>query len=650
MTGFKHAVVLTVALAVGLAAGLAVSGAGMAAAGQQRPYRVGDQQLKDLVNRIETHEQAFRGSFEQAMDRSPIRDSRAADQAGRSMKDFKEASDRLRDRVNDGQSVASDAENLLRRASAIDSLMARTQFDAPAQRDWQALRLDMNDLTRAFGVAWNWNAASQAAPARVNDNQVKQLLKAIGQKAGRLDKSLDRAFVNSTYDAGRGKDEIRRSVKDLQQATNRLRDRVNGRQANTLDAEEVLRRGAGIDGFMQRHQLSAQAEQNWVLLRGDLDKLASAYNVGWGWNDTGFPSTEAGFQQRLTGTYQLDAGRSDDPRRTAEQASRAASSDQRQRTYQNLLSRLESPEMIAIERRGSSVSMASTHGPQVNFEADGRNQAETWSGGRTINTLVTFEGERLRVATTGDSRSDYIATFEPANDGRGLLVTRTIYGEGLSQPVTARSEYRRTSDQPQWNFENGNGGYGRTAAPRGGLVVPDGTRFVAKLDNDLRTSDARQGDRWTMTAVSPSQYAGAVVQGYVSSVNAPGRPAGSSDMTLFMENIRLGNGDASPFEGVIESMRTPDGDTIRVDRDGAIGTLDVGDDGRTRQAVQRGAVGAALGAVIGAVTGGTKGALIGGVVGAGVGAGTVIVQGRDRFDLQRGTELTFTSGDPRYQR
>jgi len=385
------------------------------------------------------------------------------------------------------------------------------------------------------------------------------------------------------------------------------------------------------------------------LLRGDLDKLAGAYNVGWGWSGSGYPSAEAGYRHPITGTYQFEASRSDDPRRTAEQASRGASSDQRQRTYQNLLSRLESPEMIAIERRGSSVSMSSTHGPQVSFEADGRNQAETWSGGRTINTLVTFEGERLRVATTGDRRSDYIATFEPANNGRSLLVTRTIYDEGLRQPVTARSEYRRTSDQPRWNFENGNGGYYPTTSPRGGLVVPDGTRFVAKLDNDLRTADARQGDRWTMTTVSPSQYAGAVVQGYVSSVNAPGRPAGSSDMTLFMENIRFRNGDASPFEGVIESMRTPNGDTIRVDRDGAIETLGGGGDSRTRQAVERGALGAVVGGLIGAIAGGGKGALIGGAVGAGVGAGTVIVQGRDRFDLQRGTELTFTSGDPRYR-
>jgi hypothetical protein len=221
---------------------------------------------------------------------------------------------------------------------------------------------------------------------------------------------------------------------------------------------------------------------------------------------------------------------------------------------ENLLSRLESPEMIGDERRGNSVSMASTRGPQVSFEADGRNPAETWSGGRTINTRVTFEGERLRVATTGDRRSDYIATFEPTDSGRSLLVTRTIYDEGLRQPVTARSEYRRTSDQPRWNFENGNGGYyNDTTSPRGALAVPDGTRFVARLDNDLRTTDAREGDRWTMTTVSPTQYAGAIVQG-VSSVNA-WTAAGSTDMTLYLEASDSATGLVP--SRVIESIRRP---------------------------------------------------------------------------------------------
>jgi hypothetical protein len=254
MTGIKHAVVLAV--------GLAVASAGMATAGQQRPYRVSDQQLKDLVNRIDTHRDAFHDSFERAIDRSPIKGSPTADQAYRSMKDFDQAADLLRNRVNDRQSGTPDAENLLRRASDIDSLMTRLSFETTAQRDWQALRLDMNDLTRAYGIAGNWSAASQNMPARVDDNQVKQLLKTIGQKADTFDKGLDRAFTNGQPDAGRGKDEVRRSVQDLKQATNRLRDRVNGRQSNTLDAEEVLRRGASIDGFMQRYRLSAQTEQD----------------------------------------------------------------------------------------------------------------------------------------------------------------------------------------------------------------------------------------------------------------------------------------------------------------------------------------------------------------------------------------------------
>ena len=141
----------------------------------------------------------------------------------------------------------------------------------------------------------------------------------------------------------------------------------------------------------------------------------------------------------------------------------------------------------------------------------------------------------------------------------------------------------------------------------GDSVVPDGTRFVARLDNALSTTNAREGDRWTMTAQSPSQYQGAVIEGFVSSVNASGRPAGSSDMTLNLQSIRLRNGGTYQFDGVIDSIRTPDGETISVDREGTVDNRDGRDDGRTEDTLERGAIGAALGALIGAVAGGGKG-------------------------------------------
>ncbi len=629
-----------------LAVGFAIACAGAAAASEQRPYRVSDQQLQDLVNRLDTHRDAFRGSFERAIGRSPIKGSAAEDDMGRSLKSLDQAVDLLRDRVNDRHSDTADAENVLRRALSIDTFMMRNQLDTSVHGDWQALRLDMDHLARAYGITQSWGAVSQNVPDRVDDKQAEQLLKQIGEKADRFDNSLDRAFDHSGIDDRQGKDAIRQAVKDFSQAADRLRDRVKGRQSNTLDAEEVLRRGASIEGFMQRYQLSAAAEQGWLSLRGDLDRLARAYNVAWNWSDPAYaPAVQgAGFHHRLTGTYQLEANGSDDPRRVAEVAARAAPSDQRQRTYQNLLARLQAPDLIAIERNENSVSMASTRGRRVTVEADGRDHVERWSAERTMTTRATLEGERLVVATSGNRGRDYTATFDPMENDRGLQVTRTIDDETLPQGVTARSSYRRVSDNARWDLDPGgqrDPGESNTSST-GNLVVPDGTRFVALLDNALSTTNAREGDLYTMTTRSPSQYEGAVIQGVVSAVNESGRLTGRAGMSLSLRSIRLRNGGSYQFDGLIQDIRTPGGETVRVDREGAVDT----DSSQTQKTVERGAIGAALGAIIGAIAGGGKGAAIGAVIGAGGGAGTVMVEGRDRLDLERGTEVTITSGDP----
>ena len=284
----------------------------------------------------------------------------------------------------------------------------------------------------------------------------------------------------------------------------------------------------------------------------------------------------------------------------------------------------------------------------MTFEADGRDHREWWSTDRTMNTRATLEGERLVVATTGSRGSDFTVTFDPMANGRGLQMTRTIDDEGLRQPVTVRSAYRRLSDDARWNIEaSGSRDPGNiTGSTVGNFVVPDGTRFVALLDNALSTTNAREGDVYTMTTRSPSQYEGAVIEGFVSTVTESGRLTGRSGMTLNLRSIRLRSGSSYQFDGVIEDIRTPDGEAVRVDREGAVDSQD----SQTQKTVERGAIGAALGAIIGAVAGGGKGAAIGAVIGAGGGAGTVIVEGKDRLDLQRGTELTITSGDSRNQR
>jgi YMGG-like Gly-zipper len=483
--------------------------------------------------------------------------------------------------------------------------------------------------------------AAQQRPNRVSDQQVGALLSRMDAGIARFRASFNQAIDRSQRNGSRAEDDIDQSMNDFTQATDRLRDRAQNRRAGATDVEDVLRRASVIDGFMTTNALDGAVERDWQSLRRELDALARAYNVAWNWSNPRYTADERrrGLSHRLTGTYQLESGRGDDPSQAAEQATRTLPSNQRKRAYQRLINRLNTPETLAIDRDENSVTMASSLGQRVTFEADGRIHTERGEAGRTVSTRATLNGDQLVVTTTGSRGNDFGVTFEPIDDGRTLRVTRRITDDNLRQPVTVQSFYRKSSAEAQWNiYATNRRAPTQTESVAGDFGMPNGTWLVATLDNALSTRNAHAEDRFTITTRSPSQYDGAVIEGTVSSVNTSGRVSGRAEMALNFESIRLRNGRTYPFAGVIEQVRRADGELIRVDNEGT-----VEQDSQTEKTVQRGAIGAALGAIIGAISGGGDGAAIGAAIGAGVGAGTVVVQGRDQLDLPRGTELTITS-------
>jgi hypothetical protein len=312
--------------------------------------------------------------------------------------------------------------------------------------------------------------------------------------------------------------------------------------------------------------------------------------------------------------------------------------------YDSLLRRFDPPQMIAIDRRGTSVTIVSTRAPQINFVADGREQVEQTPQGRSVRVRGNFVGDALTITRTGERANDFTVTFDPSSDGRELLVTRTLYSDRVTQPVTVRTYYDRTSDVAQLNIydtnREGTSGVGDVAT--GSFIIPNGTSLVAVLNNDLSTQNVREGERFTMTVRSPGEYDGATVEGSVVSINRGGRVTGRSEMTLDFDTIRLRDGRSYRFAGILESVRTTNGDVVRVDNEGAVRDSD-----QTSKTVQRTAIGTAVGAIIGAIAGGGKGAAIGAVIGAGAGAGSVYVQGRNDLDLTAGTELTVRATGPR---
>jgi outer membrane lipoprotein SlyB len=424
--------------------------------------------------------------------------------------------------------------------------------------------------------------------------------------------------------------------------------------------ESVLRQATYIDDFMTRNSLSVRAENDWVSLRGDLNHLASAYSVAWNWDVNSLPgygTNVGGYNQGgnsraanpLTGTFRLDPTQSDNANTVAETAVRNLPYAERARVREQLMRRLDAPEMLAIERNGNSVTIASSRAPQTTFVANAGENREQLPNGSYSRVTSTIVGDRLVVSSAGNRETDFTVTFDPIEGGRRLRVTRQIWNERLGvNPLTVANVYDRTSDVAEWSVYNGTttGGYNQpgvnTNTAAGGFVVPDGETLNARLDTDLSTKTASVGDRFTLTVVSPGQFEGATIEGRVASVNRSGRITGRSDMSLNFDTIRLRNGSTYQFAGFVQSVRSMNGETVQIDNEGTVRD----DSSQGSKTAQRAAIGSAVGAIIGAIAGGGKGAVIGAVLGGGAGAGSVYVQGSEDLNLLSGTEVTIRASAP----
>lgn len=433
------------------------------------------------------------------------------------------------------------------------------------------------------------------------------------------------------------------SLRGFKKATDQVRIRFDAKELVAEDVRHLLDQAQPIENFMHDNRLTEQARNDWSTLRANLSLLAKEYNVAPAWINNSSSQTGDRANNRLTGTFKLDSSRSDNPRDKAQRATQNLRAAERQEVTDQILARLESPEMLMIERRGTTMTIASSLAPRSTFEADARERQEQLPNGRSTKVTATLRGEQLVVSSNGYKENDFNVTFDATENDNSLRVRRQIYSDRLTQPVVVDSVYNRTADVAEWNVYNDSRRVAsNTSGTRGEFIVRDGETLVAVLNNDLTAKNTKQGDRFTMTVRQPGEYEGAVIEGIVSGVDEGGRLSGRSEMSLNFETIRLQNGQSYRFAGILESARKQNGDTLKVDNEGTAQGPN-----QTTQTIQRAGIATAVGAIIGAIAGGGKGAAIGGIVGAAGGAGSVFILGKDNLELPSGTELTIRSSGPR---
>jgi hypothetical protein len=613
--------------------------------------RPNDSQVRNILNRLETRTDTFRGQVDNRLDNSRWDNTRRENQIMDFVNAFENSTDQLRRSFGDRRVTQSEVNQVLNYGAYIDDFMRRNQLAAAPERQWTLIRSDLNQLANRFGVNWNWNQNLPPFPNnpgvpsgggifQPNENQVRNVLARLETRTDTFRGQIDNRLDNSRWNNTRTEDNLMAYVDAFENATDALRSNFDGRRVSSADVNQVLSYGTYIDSFMRRNRLAAAPERQWNLIRQDLNQLSNLYRVSWNWNQTlpPFPSNQGGWQNnRLDGTYRLNASMSDNVNTVINRT--ISNRTVRNRQSQNLTRRLTAPQSIAIEVRGNQVTMATDFGAPVTLTADGRTITETNNRGRTTRTTVSMTGNTLNIVTDGDRNQDYKVSFTAAGGNR-LRVTRQIYLENQSQLISATSVYDRTSNTASWPNVNPGRPDWNQGPTYGNFYIPNGTRLTAVLRNRIATNVSQAGDRFTMEVTSPSQYSGAIITGRIAQAEGSGRISGRANLSMDFDTIQY-RGRTYSFAGIIDSAREADGDIINISNEGQ-----VRDGNQTTRTVTRAGIGAALGALIGAITGGGDGAAIGAAVGAGAGAGTVLIQGRDNLQLESGTQFTITATGP----
>ena len=225
-----------------------------------------------------------------------------------------------------------------------------------------------------------------------------------------------------------------------------------------------------------------------------------------------------------------------------------------------------------------------------------------------------------------------------------LSGTTLLAQSNSPQPYSQQDRSYGQNQQP-YGQQSNQQPYGQNQPYNAGQpnLIPDGTRFMIRLDDTLDTAKLKPGKKFTaklsedLTAPDGSVIlAGKKIHGHVSSVDR----GMHAQMLLSFDEIETRHG----WRPLIATVTGVPGEHAVKQETGSEGEIQKRGADKTR-ILEGAAMGAVVGAAAGAVTAGPHGAIIGAAAGGALGGGAGLITNRD-LKLNKGTSLELRLDRP----
>jgi hypothetical protein len=111
-----------------------------------------------------------------------------------------------------------------------------------------------------------------------------EIVDRLGKRTGDFKEEFDKAVDHSLMDGSKLEDRAKHRADDLHDAAKKLKDVFNDKKDKNnpdvrKEVDKTLAAGSDVNQIMRAHRFTDKLQENWDLLRGDLNALAAVYSL-----------------------------------------------------------------------------------------------------------------------------------------------------------------------------------------------------------------------------------------------------------------------------------------------------------------------------------------------------------------------------------
>jgi hypothetical protein len=163
-------------------------------------YRLSENELNQLIQRVENGGDTFRVSLTDAFAQRPYDRTRSEGKMNDALRSFKKATDQLRIRFDARQLMADDVRRLLDQATPLDIFMRDNVLTDRAKNDWATLRGNLSALAGSYDVAPSWGATPASQTGYKSTNRLTGTFKLDTSRSDNARDKASRAMQNLRAD------------------------------------------------------------------------------------------------------------------------------------------------------------------------------------------------------------------------------------------------------------------------------------------------------------------------------------------------------------------------------------------------------------------------------------------------------------------